>query len=83
MQVGAVVAGKFFEKREQNPLGTLPPKAARTWEHVYESAQERGADKSSAAAQAWGAVNRQYHKEGNRWLKNPADLKSLKSRLLR
>lgn len=51
-----------------NPLGNLPPKAARQWEHVYESAQKRGLSKSASAAQAWCAVKRGYYKKGNRWL---------------
>lgn len=59
---------------ELNPLGNLPTKASRMWEHVYESAQERGQGKSAAAAQAWCAVKRQYHKKGGRWLKRKKPL---------
>ena len=69
MQVGAVLAGKLFESsRESNPLGNLPSKAARMWEAVYKSAQDRGADKGAAAAQAWCAVKRRYKKDGARWV---------------
>jgi hypothetical protein len=63
-----------MSKRDANPLGNLPPKASRMWEHVYESAQERGLAKGDAAAQAWCAVKRQYHKKGNRWLKRKQPL---------
>jgi hypothetical protein len=52
---------------EQNPK-TLPPKALRQWEHVYESAQARGLSKQGAAAQAWCAVKRKYKKSGSRWV---------------
>lgn len=54
---------------KQNPLGNLPPKAARMWEHVYESSLERGLSKSGAAASAWCAVKRHYYKKGERWHK--------------
>lgn len=55
--------------RAANPLGNLPPKAARQWEAVFESAQNRGLSQGAAAAQAWCAVKRGYYKKGNRWLK--------------
>ncbi len=54
---------------EDNPLGNLPAKASRMWEDVFESAKGRGASESAAAAQAWCAVKRHYHKKGGRWLK--------------
>ena len=86
MQVGAAVASKMLEgggdgsktkksnPSELNPLGNLPAKASRMWEKVYESALDRGADKGAAAAQAWCAVKRYYHKKGNRWLKRKKPL---------
>lgn len=55
--------------RDRNPVGNLPPKAARQWEAVYDSAKERGLDSSVAAAQAWCAVKRYYYKKGERWLR--------------
>lgn len=88
MQVGGVIASKLIENtfgnkereenpgREANPLGNLPPKAARMWEHVYESAQERGLSKSASAAQAWCSVKRHYYRkeEGGRWYKRKKPL---------
>lgn len=44
------------------------------WEHVYESARERGLRKSGAARQAWCAVKRQYYKKGDRWRKRKQPL---------
>lgn len=57
------------------PTGSLPPKATRQWEHVYESARSRGASKSSAAKQAWGAVEIHYVKSGDRWVRRTSKTK--------
>lgn len=88
MQVGAVATTKLLNwasnrkkkgrkknpDREDNPLGNLPEKASRQWEHVYESALDRGLDQGAAAAQAWCAVKRGYYQKGNRWLKRKKPL---------
>ncbi len=44
------------------------------WENVYESSLERGLETSGAAASAWCAVKRHYHKKGDRWLKRKQSL---------
>ena len=61
--------------RQSNPLGNLPAKASRMWENVYESSKERGLSSGAAAAQAWCAVKRRYHKKGGRWLKRKKPLR--------
>lgn len=62
-------------RRTSNPTGTLPDKGARQWDHVYESALERGLDKSGAARQAWCAVKRYYYKRGDQWVARKRPLK--------
>jgi len=69
-----IVGRSVAMARDSNPLGNLPSKATRMWEHVYESAQERGLDKGAAAAQAWCAVKRRYYKKNGRWLRRKAPL---------
>ena len=57
------------------PTGTLKGKGKRMWESVYQSALSRGADSSSAAQQAWGAVKRAgwYQDEYGVWRKGPSE----------
>jgi len=38
------------------------PKEKRIWKHIFQSAQERGATKESAAAQATAAIKRKVLK---------------------
>jgi len=50
------------------PVGNLPPKAKRMWEHVYQSAKGPDCDEECAARQAWAAVKKKYKKVGDKWV---------------
>ncbi len=52
------------------PNAKMPAKAARQWEHVYQSERARGLSESRSAAAAWSTVKRSgYVKCGTRWVK--------------
>lgn len=61
--------------REQISPGTLPPKAARMLDDVYERERGKGRSKKRAAEIAWGVVKKSYYKRGTRWRKRKRRLK--------
>ena len=47
----------------------LPKKADEIWKEVYQSAIDAGDSEEKAARKAWGAVEKNYKKEGDKWVK--------------
>ena len=47
----------------------LPKKANDMWKKVYQSALDAGDSEDKAAKKAWGAVEKNYKKVGDKWIK--------------
>ncbi len=62
------VAGDTVKPRASNPIGDLPPKAARMHDETYRSMREAGHDEQTASRGAWCTVDRFYYRgAGERW----------------